>query len=36
MPFGELLDQWEVHRQYSGQVKRKTEVYIDDIIPFGI
>ena len=36
MPFGELLDQWEIHKQFLGWVKPKREVYIDEIIPFGI
>ena len=36
MPFGELLDQWELHRQFSGTAKPKVEVFIDQIIPEGI
>ena len=34
--FGLLLDLWECHKQYSGVAKPKREVFIDDIIPFGI
>ena len=36
MPFGLLLDLWEVHLQENGRSKPKREVYIDDIIPIGI
>jgi hypothetical protein len=35
-PFGLLLDLWECHKQYHGIAKPKREVFIDDIIPFGI
>ena len=35
-PIGLLLDLWECHKQYSGIAKPKREVFIDDIIPFGI
>ena len=36
LPIGELLDQWEIHKQFSGIAKPKRELYIDDIIPDGI
>jgi len=36
MPLGELLDQWEIHKQFNGMVKPKRELFIDDLIPFGI
>lgn len=36
MPFGLLLDLWECHKQYHGISKPKREVFIDDIIPYGI
>jgi hypothetical protein len=36
MPIGELLDQWEIHKQFTGMTKPKREVFIDDIIPVGI
>ncbi|MFY9286284.1 MAG: hypothetical protein WAO64_06720 [Tissierellaceae bacterium] len=36
MPIGELLDQWEIHKQFIGMAKPKREVFIDDIIPVGI
>jgi hypothetical protein len=35
MPIGELLDQWEIHKQFIGMAKPKREVFIDDIIPVG-
>jgi hypothetical protein len=36
MPIGELLDQWEIHKQFTGLAKPKREIFIDDIIPAGI
>jgi hypothetical protein len=33
MPIGELLDQWEIHKQFVGFTKPKREYFIDDIIP---
>lgn len=36
MPLGELMDQWEIHKQFMGWAKPKHEVFIDDIIPEGI
>ncbi|MGB4658308.1 MAG: hypothetical protein WBI07_03895 [Mobilitalea sp.] len=36
MPIGELLDQWEIHKQFNGLEKPKRELFIDDIIPAGI
>ena len=36
MPIGELLDQWEIYKQFNGLSKKKTHHTIDDIIPYGI
>ena len=36
MPFGALLDQWEVYRQFNGLAKPLGAVSIDDVIPEGI
>ena len=36
MPFGLLLDLWEVHLQETGRSRPKREAFIDDIIPEGI
>ncbi len=36
MPFGHLLDQWEIYKQFNGLAKPKREHFIDEIIPFGI
>jgi len=36
LPIGELLDQWEIHKQFNGMAKPKRELFIDDIIPDGI
>jgi len=36
MPLGELLDQWEIHKQFNGMSKPKREIFIDELIPFGI
>jgi hypothetical protein len=36
MPLGELLDQWEIHKQFNGMTKPKREFFIDDLIPLGI
>ena len=36
MPLGHLLDQWEIYKQFNGLAKSKRELYIDEIIPFGI
>ena len=33
---GELMDQWELHKQFLGIAKPKREVFIEDIIPEGI
>ncbi|MEI6132975.1 MAG: hypothetical protein WCQ41_09175 [Bacillota bacterium] len=33
MPLGELLDHWEIHKQYIGEAKPRVEVFIDDVIP---
>ena len=35
MPVGDLLDQWEIHKQFLGLAKPKREYYIDDAIPSG-
>jgi hypothetical protein len=36
MPIGELLDQWEIYKQFNGLVKPKMEYGIDEIIPHGV
>ncbi len=36
MPFGALLDQWEIYRQFNGLAKPLHAVTIDDVIPEGI
>jgi len=36
MPFGHLLDQWEIYKQYHDMAKPKRQVFIDDVIPFDI
>ncbi|MEG2842897.1 MAG: hypothetical protein RR900_05385 [Ruthenibacterium sp.] len=36
MPLGKLLDLWECHKQFLGLAKPKRELFIDEIIPFGI
>lgn len=36
MPLGQLLDQWELYRQFYGLAKPRQEHFIDDIIPMGI
>jgi len=36
LPIGELLDQWEIHKQYNGLAKAKREMFIDDIIPYDV
>ena len=36
MPFGDLLDLWECHKQFLGLAKPKRELSIDDVIPYGI
>jgi len=35
MAIGDLLDQWEIHKQFIGMAKPKVEISIDDIIPTG-
>ncbi|GHV05945.1 hypothetical protein FACS1894217_03700 [Clostridia bacterium] len=34
MPLGLFLDLWECHKQFLGMAKPKTELFIDDLIPF--
>ena len=36
MPLGELLDQWELYKQFHGIAKPKKEHFIDEVIPYGI
>ena len=36
MPIGELLDQWEIYKQFNGITKQKEQKTIDDAIPLGI
>jgi hypothetical protein len=33
MPIGNLLDQWEIHKQFIGLAKPKREYFIDEVIP---
>ena len=33
---GELLDQWEIYRQFNGLSKPLCTVTIDDVIPQGL
>ena len=33
MPIGQLLDLWELHKQFLGIAKPKTVLFIDEIIP---
>jgi len=34
MPIGQLVDFWEIHRQFLGLAKPKVVMFIDDIIPW--
>jgi len=36
MPLGDLLDQVEIHRQFTGISRPKREVFIDEIMPAGV
>jgi len=36
MPIGKLLDLWTCHKQFIGIEKPKQEMFIDDILPFGV
>lgn len=36
MVIGDLLDQWEIHKQIIGIAKPKVEMFIDEVIPIGI
>lgn len=36
LQLGELLDQWEIHKQFIGLAKPKRIFCIDDVIPLGI
>jgi len=36
MAIGNLLDQWEIHKQFIAMAKPKVELFIDDIIPVGM
>jgi len=36
MTIGDLLDQWEIHKQFIGIAKPKVELFIDEVIPLGI
>lgn len=35
MPIGDLLDQWEIHKQFLGLSKTKRQYFIEDVIPAG-
>jgi len=36
MSVGELLDQWEIHKQFNSMAKPKLKMFIDSIIPVEI
>jgi hypothetical protein len=36
MVIGDLLDQWDIHKQFVGMAKPKVELFIDEIIPIGL
>ena len=36
MPIGHLLDQWEIHKQFTGISKPYERKTIDDVIPVGM
>ena len=36
MPFGHLLDQWEIYKQFHNMTRPKREWFIEDVIPAGI
>jgi len=36
MPLGDLLDQVEIHRQFTGISRPKREAFIDEIMPVGV
>ena len=36
MVIGDLLDQWEIHKQFIGIAKPKVELFIDDVIPYDV
>lgn len=36
MPIGYLLDLWECHKQFLGLARPKRELFIDEIVPYGI
>jgi len=35
-PMGLFMDLWEVHKQFLGIAKPKTELFIDDVIGIGL
>jgi hypothetical protein len=36
MPIGHLLDQWEIHKQFTGISKPYEMKTIDDVFPVGL
>ena len=36
MPFGHLLVQWEIYKQFHNMTRPKRELFIEDVIPAGI
>jgi len=36
MPLGDLLDQWEIYRQFEGIARKRQELCVDEAIPTGI
>ena len=35
-PLGQFLDLWECHKQFNGWSKPKVELFIDEVLPYGI
>lgn len=33
MRYGELLDQWEIYKQFNGMAKPRRILYAEDVIP---
>ena len=36
MPLGHLLDQWEISKQVHNMAQPKRELFIEDVIPYGV
>lgn len=35
-PLGLFLDLWEGHKQFNGWAKAKVEMFIDDVLSYGV